>query len=136
MLEVRNLTFTRFEGLVFSYNFTVVAGDILAVQGPSGVGKTTLLDLIAGFETPQTGTISWHGSKFTELPPWERPITTVFQSDNLFSHLTCRQNVNIGINPKIPVPTADLDKAFDRLGINGLQHRLPDEISGAPEVLF
>ena len=83
MLEIRDVGFTRLGGLSFSYDITVAAGEILAVQGPSGVGKTTLLDLIAGFEQPGSGSISWNGQDFLESLPWERPVTTVFQSDNL-----------------------------------------------------
>ena len=78
MLEIRSVNFTRPGGLSFSYDITVAEGEILAVQGPSGVGKTTLLDLIAGFGYPDSGSISWNGSNFLASPPWERPVTTVF----------------------------------------------------------
>ena len=66
------------------------------MQGPSGVGKTTLLDLIAGFELPDSGSISWNGSDFCRVP-WDGPVTTVFQSDNLFEHLSCFENVGIAL---------------------------------------
>ena len=126
MLEIRDVGFTRPSGLSFSYDITVAAGEILAVQGPSGVGKTTLLDLIAGFEQPASGSISWNRQDFLESPPWERPVTTVFQSDNLFTHLTCIENVRIGLAPGQRGDHAAIDTAFARLGIDGLQARLPD----------
>ena len=133
MLEIRDVGFTRPGGLSFSYNITVAAGEILAVQGRSGVGKTTLFDLIAGFEQPGSGSISWNGQGFLESPPWERPVTNVFQSDNLFTHLTCLENVRIGLAPGQRGDHAAIDVAFTRLGIDGLQTRLPDAISGGQQ---
>ena len=133
MLEIRNVSFTRPGDLSFSYDITVAEGEILAVQGPSGVGKTTLLDLIAGFEYPDSGSISWNGSNFLASPPWERPVTTVFQSDNLITHLTCLKNVRIGLPSSKKDDPSAIDAAFARLGIDGLQNRLPDAISGGQQ---
>ena len=133
MLEIRSVSFTRPGGLSFSYDITVAEGEILAVQGPSGVGKTTLLDLIAGFEYPDSGSISWNGSNFFGSPPWKRPVTTVFQSDNLITHLTCLENVQIGLPSSQRDDSAAIDAAFARLGIDGLQTRQPDAISGGQQ---
>lgn len=132
MLEVDDLRFRRQGGQLFTYHFTLDAGRILAIQGPSGVGKTTLLDLIAGFETPDSGTVSWRGESFLSMPPWDRPVTTVFQTDNLFAHLTCQQNVALGLASG-QSGGADIAAAFENLGIGGLQSRLPDEISGGQQ---
>ena len=132
MLEISNVQFQR-PGLTFSYDLSVKAGDILAVQGPSGVGKTTLLDLIAGFEAPQSGSIAWQGQDFLAAPPWDRPVTTVFQSDNLFEHLSCAANVAIGLDATKRHDSAAIDQAFQRLGIGGLQDRLPGTISGGQQ---
>jgi len=132
MLEVDRLSFERPGGLAFHYDFTLAAGEILAVQGPSGVGKTTLLDLIAGFESLLTGRLAWDGIEFSALPPWERPVTTVFQSDNLFAHLSCRENVTIALDGATFAAT-EVDGAFARLDIDGLQARLPEEISGGQQ---
>ena len=132
MLEVNDLHFRRQGEQLFTYRFTLDAGHILAIQGPSGVGKTTLLDLIAGFETPDSGTVSWRGESFLSMLPWDRPVTTVFQTDNLFSHLTCQQNVALGLASR-QSDGADIAAAFESLGIGGLQSRLPDEISGGQQ---
>lgn len=132
MLEISNVQFQR-PGLTFSYDLSVKAGDILAVQGPSGVGKTTLLDLIAGFEAPHSGSIAWQGQDFLAAPPWDRPVTTVFQSDNLFEHLSCAANVAIGLDASKRHDSAAIDNAFQRLGIGGLQNRLPGTISGGQQ---
>ena len=132
MLEVDRLSFERPGGLAFHYDFTLAAGEILAVQGPSGVGKTTLLDLIAGFESHLTGRLAWDGIEFSTLPPWERPVTTVFQSENLFAHLSCRENVTIALDGAT-IAATEVDGAFARLDIDGLQARLPEEISGGQQ---
>jgi len=132
MLEVDKMIFERPEGLKFFYDFTLMAGDILAVQGPSGIGKTTLLDLIAGFETPTSGRLAWNSAEFSLRPPWERPVTTVFQSDNLFAHLSCKENVTVALDGNDITP-GQVDEAFARLDIDGLQHRLPGDISGGQQ---
>jgi thiamine transport system ATP-binding protein len=132
MLDVQNLAFSRSGDLHFHYEFQVQTAEILAIQGPSGVGKTTLLDLIAGFETQDGGSISWQGKAFHNEMPWDRPVTTVFQSDNLFDHLTCEHNVSIGITGT-SVSQQRLDSAFVELGIDGLQTRLPNQISGGQQ---
>ena len=135
MLRIENLHFSRKangNSLSFDYDFTLASGEILAVQGPSGVGKTTLLDLIAGFESASTGKIYWDNADVTALPPWERPVTSVFQSDNLFAHLSCRANVAIGLADD-ETAILKIDDGFKRLGLDGLQNRLPDEISGGQQ---
>jgi len=132
MLEVDKMIFERPEGLKFFYDFTLMAGDILAVQGPSGIGKTTLLDLIAGFETPTSGRLAWNSAEFSLRPPWERPVTTVFQSDNLFAHLSCKENVTVALDGNDITP-GQVDEAFARLDIDGLQRRLPGDISGGQQ---
>lgn len=133
MLEIRNVTFQRQNGPSFAFDLSVRPGEILAVQGPSGVGKTTLLDLIAGFEMPQEGSIAWQGQDFLAAPPWERPVTTVFQADNLFEHLSCAENVAIGLDEAARRDGAAIFNAFRRLGIDGLQGRLPGTISGGQQ---
>ena len=133
MLEIRNVSFTRPGGLSFSYDLSVDGGEILAVQGPSGVGKTTLLDLIAGFELPDSGSISWNGSDFLAASPWDRPVTTVFQSDNLFEHLSCFENVRIAPPAGRRDDHGAINEAFYRLGIDGLQQRPPEAISGGQQ---
>ena len=131
MLEVKNVNFRRASNIEFNYHFSVSSGEILAVQGASGAGKTTLLDLIAGFEIPLQGKISWGGNDFTALPPWQRPVTTVFQANNLFAHLSCLRNVEIALADG--VTPAEIDRAFSLLSIDGLQNRFPDQISGGQQ---
>ena len=136
MLRVNDVIFTWPGGSPLTYDMTVVPGTVLALQGPSGVGKTTLLELIAGFEAPQAGEILWQDQQLNALAPWDRPVTTVFQSDNLFSHLSCIENVLIGIDAeRTPSPDvlAAVHASFAQLGLEGLQDRLPTQISGGQQ---
>ncbi len=135
MLQVENLEFSWEPGAVLSYDLSVSNGEILAVRGSSGVGKTTLLELIAGFQQPDRGRILWKDKDLTELPPWERPVTSVFQSDNLFGHLSCFDNVVIGLGGRRADDALrqQINECFDLLGLQGLQQRLPSEISGGQQ---
>ena len=136
MLRIEGLRFSWVEDFHFTYDLSVASGEILAVQGPSGVGKTTLLELIAGFQTPTAGNLTWDDKDLVPLPPWQRPVTTVFQADNLFSHLSCLDNVLIGLGPKErPTPALHtyIDEYFTQLGLEGLQSRMPSQISGGQQ---
>ncbi|MEP6827712.1 MAG: ABC transporter ATP-binding protein [Aestuariivirga sp.] len=71
--------------------------EFFTLLGPSGCGKTTLLRMIAGFEYPSEGQILLYGEDIASLPPFKRPINTVFQSYALFPHMTVAQNVGFGL---------------------------------------
>ncbi len=136
MLRIEGLRFSWGEDFHFTYDLSVASGEILAVQGPSGVGKTTLLELIAGFQTPTAGNLTWDDKDLVPLPPWQRPVTTVFQADNLFSHLSCLDNVLIGLGrEERPTPALHkyIDEYFTQLGLEGLQSRMPSQISGGQQ---
>ena len=70
---------------------------------PSGAGKSTLLDLIAGFLAPSSGRILVDGRDVTALPPEQRPVSILFQSETLFEHLSAARNVALGL-PRTPIP--------------------------------
>lgn len=78
-------------------SFTVGDGEFFAMLGPSGSGKTTCLRLIAGFEQPDRGSILLHGRPMQGVPPYERPVNTVFQDYALFPHLNVLDNVAYGL---------------------------------------
>ena len=77
-------------------NLAIQSGEFFAMLGPSGSGKTTCLRLIAGFETPDEGTVHLNGANVTDLPPYERDVNTVFQDYALFPHLNVLENVAYG----------------------------------------
>lgn len=136
MLQIKNVQFAWPGGDRLTYDLTIEAGAIIALHGASGVGKSTLLELIAGFETPDRGEILWQDRRLNDLSPWDRPVTTVFQSDNLFAHLTCIENILIAIGADkntAPNTLLAVHASFDQLGLTGLQDRLPGHISGGQQ---
>ena len=79
-----------------SVSLTMKKGEICAITGPSGVGKSSLLLAIAGFLSPQSGDLVFEGHSFSKEAPWARPVSCLFQSDNLFTHLSVRRNIVMG----------------------------------------
>lgn len=80
-------------------DLTLPQGARCAVLGPSGAGKSTLLNAIAGFVAPEAGRMRWDGADITDLPPGQRPVTILFQDQNLFPHLTVERNLALGLSP-------------------------------------
>src|SRR4026207_1790642 len=78
-------------------SLTIRENEFFPLLGPSGCGKTTLLRLIAGFEHPTQGRIILYGEDISPLPPYRRPVNTVFQNYALFPHLTVGENVGFGL---------------------------------------
>ena len=91
----------RFEGGtigVSSVDLSVAPGEFLTLLGPSGCGKTTMLRLIAEFEAPTSGSIFIDGADVTALPPYVRPVNTVFQDYALFPHMNVEENIGFGLS--------------------------------------
>lgn len=130
----------QLDKVVFSYGETMVrfdvtfaAGSITAVMGPSGAGKSTLLNLVAGFETPREGRVLIGGADVTAGSPADRPVSMVFQENNLFAHLDVAANVGLGRSPSLRLTAADrhdIAEALARVGLAGMENRLPRELSG------
>jgi thiamine transport system ATP-binding protein len=117
----------------FEFDAVIPATEIVGIMGPSGSGKSTLLNLIAGFGEPDSGRILIGGRDVTHLPPAERPVSMIFQENNLFAHLDIAANVGLGISPALRLDEADrraVAAALTRTGLAGKERRLPDELSG------
>ncbi|MDP9137218.1 MAG: thiamine ABC transporter ATP-binding protein [Pseudomonadota bacterium] len=121
------------DGMAMHFDLEVGKGEFVAIMGPSGAGKSTLLDLVAGFLTPTTGTIRIDGQDMNGRPPRGRPLSILFQDNNLFAHLDVESNVALGISPARKLDQVQynsLKVALARVGLTGLEHRQPAELSG------
>jgi thiamine transport system ATP-binding protein len=135
MLELRGLRVTRGD-FTLTADFTIAPGRRVAIVGASGSGKSTLLMLIGGFLTPDAGRILWNGADLTDLPPGERPMSIVFQDQNLFPHLDVAANVGLGLSPSLRLTAADRTKvaeALERVGLGGFDRRKPGDLSGGQQ---
>lgn len=132
MLKLNDVTWL-YEHLPMRFTLSVRPGEQIAVLGPSGAGKSTLLNLIAGFLTPESGTLLIGDQPHTFTPPAKRPVSMLFQENNLFSHLTVRQNIGLGMHPGLKLNAAQQHKLgviANQMGIESLLERLPGELSG------
>ena len=132
MLQLDRLTLKQ-GSFLLTADWSVAPGSRIAVMGPSGAGKSTLLSAIAGFLTPTEGRILWQGQDLVDVQPGERPVTILFQDQNLFPHLTVAQNLGLGIRPDLRLSPADrlrIDKALDRVGLAAMGTRRPAQLSG------
>lgn len=123
----------RFAEKVLAFDCAIDAGAAVAVTGPSGAGKSTLFNVIAGFEKPATGSVTLLGQDMAERDPAERPVSIIFQDNNLFAHLSIADNVGLGIDPGLKLDTAARQSVFaalSRVGLGGYERRLPGSLSG------
>ncbi|MDE0308221.1 MAG: ABC transporter ATP-binding protein [Acidiferrobacterales bacterium] len=119
-----------------SVNLDIKENEFFTLLGPSGCGKTTLLRLIAGFEHPTSGSILLYDQDITFLPPYQRPVNTVFQNYALFPHMTVRQNVSFGLEMlgKAKSEIAEtVDSVLNLVRMEELANRRTSEISGGQQ---
>ena len=111
----------------------IARGEFFTMLGPSGSGKTTTLRMIAGFERPDEGAIELDGRDVAAMPPYDRPVNTVFQDYALFPHMTVAQNVEYGLKVK-RVEKAErrrrADAALEMVRLGGYGARKPAQLSG------
>ncbi len=105
----------------------------VAIIGPSGAGKSTLLSVIAGFLAPTAGRVSWEGRDLADVAPGARPLSILFQDQNLFPHLTLDQNLGLGLRPDLRLSAEErqaVAHALSRVGLTGMGERRPAQLSG------
>ncbi|BCL66526.1 thiamine import ATP-binding protein ThiQ [Haemophilus haemolyticus] len=119
--------------LPMCFNVSVNAGERVAIIGESGAGKSTLLNLIAGFEFPHQGEIWLNDKNHTRSAPYERPVSMLFQENNLFPHLTVQQNLALGLKPSLKLTALEREKIEQvacSVGLGDYLQRLPNSLSG------
>jgi len=133
-ISVRGLT-KRYGDVVAvdGIDLDIPAGEFFTMLGPSGSGKTTTLRMIAGFEMPDEGSIELAGEDVSKLPPYDRPVNTVFQDYALFPHMTVQANVEYGLMVK-KVKKGErrerATKALEMVRLAGYGDRKPSQLSG------
>ena len=119
--------------LPMCFNLSVNAGERVAIIGESGAGKSTLLNLIAGFEFPHQGEIWLNDKNHTCSAPYERPVSMLFQENNLFPHLNVQQNLALGLKPSLKLTSLEQEKIEQvacSVGLGDYLERLPNSLSG------
>ena len=115
-------------------NLDIYEGEIVTFLGPSGCGKTTTLRVIAGFVTPKSGNVFFDGKDIANMPPYKRPVNTVFQKYALFPHLNVFENVAFGLRLKKMTEEEIRPKVLEMLeivGLKGFERRSIHQLSGA-----
>ena len=134
--------FVRVEGLTKAFgafravddvSFEIARGEIFTLLGGSGCGKTTLLRMLAGFETPTAGRVLIDGQDMTDVPAYDRPVNMMFQSYALFPHMTVEHNVGYGLKHEAMTAAERRDRVREMLELvqmGELARRKPHQISG------
>jgi putrescine transport system ATP-binding protein len=131
-IEGVSKTFGTFQA-VREVNLRVAQGEIFALLGGSGCGKTTLLRMLAGFEEPTAGRIFLDGRDMAGVPPWARPVHMMFQSYALFPHMTVEANIAYGLKHEPLTKAARADRVremLDLVQLTPFAGRKPHQISG------
>jgi len=118
---------------VDSVDLEIYKGELFSLLGGSGCGKTTLLRMLAGFETPSSGSIFIDGIDMTNVPPYERPVNMMFQSYALFPHMTVEKNVAYGLQ-RDGIDKQQIKKRVDEMlamvELTQFSKRKPHQLSG------
>jgi len=133
MIDIAHLSIRLPDFSVQNISLTIESGDFFVLLGPTGAGKSLILEAIAGLVPIATGSICLHGTEITHLPPEKRDLAIVYQDGALFPHLTVEANIAFGLRYKkkeVPDPDSQVQHLMERLGISHLKNRKPATLSG------
>ena len=138
IIELQGITKVFEDGFkaVDDFNLTVKRGEFVTFLGPSGCGKTTTLRMIAGFEMPTKGDILLNGKSIIGLPPYKRPINTVFQRYALFPHMNVHDNIAFGLRQqKTPADVIErkVRRVLELVDLEGFERRKIRTLSGGQQ---
>src|SRR4051812_11118648 len=136
-LQIKNIV-KEFDGhrAVDNVSVDIAKGEVFALLGSSGCGKTTLLRMLAGFETPTSGAITLDGRDLADLPPYVRPMNMMFQSYALFPHLSVFDNIAFGLRREA-LPRGEVQARVDAMlklvQLAAFAKRNPHQLSGGQQ---
>ncbi len=134
MIEIENLDIDLEEFKLRDINLSINKGEVFVILGPSGAGKTVLLETIAGFFPPKNGSIILDGNFANDLPPEKRNIGFIYQDYVLFPHLTVKDNILFGVRYR---NIDGIEKKFEEIvkifNIENILHRKPCTLSGGEQ---
>lgn len=137
LIDIVNVTKSFDENVILDHlNLYIRENEFLTLLGPSGCGKTTLLRILGGFETPDSGDIIFDGKNINKLPPNRRQLNTVFQKYALFTHMTIAENIAFGLKIKKKSKHYIDDKikyALKLVNLEDFKDRYPDSLSGGQQ---
>ncbi|MEH6445831.1 MAG: ATP-binding cassette domain-containing protein [Oceanospirillaceae bacterium] len=126
MLDINQLSI-QLGTQTLSYHQQIKSGDIVTLQGISGVGKSSLLLCISGFIPTISGSIHWQGQAINQLPIEQRPVAMLFQENNLFEHISVLKNACLSISAD---NVSNIHKYAEQLNISDQMHKMPNQLSG------
>ena len=138
IIELKGITKVYEDGYtaVDDFNLEVKRGEFVTLLGPSGCGKTTTLRMIAGFSMPTKGEILLNGKSIQDLPPYKRPVNTVFQRYALFPHMNIYNNIAFGLKQKKTpkdVIERKVRRVLDLVDLEGFEERSVSTLSGGQQ---
>lgn len=132
MILLKQLSF-HYPTMPMQFDLHIKKGERVAVVGASGAGKSTLLNLIAGFEYADSGELWLNGELHNRTEPHLRPVSMLFQENNLFPHLTVWQNIALGLQTNLKVSAEQqlrIEQVAQQVGLQPFLTRLPTALSG------
>ena len=137
LLSIQNVQY-RYKDANDIYNYTlkVKPKEVVAILGQSGSGKSTLLDIIAGFVEPSSGSISLDQKDLMGLAVEKRPVSILFQANNLFEHLSVQKNILLGVSKVLKDSIAEIEKVqaiLKEVGLEAFEHTIASRLSGGQQ---
>ena len=137
IIKLKDIT-VSFDGeqVLSGLDLNISDGEFVTLLGPSGCGKTTTLRIIGGFVTPDSGSVFFDGKDMSKLPPYKRPVNTIFQRYALFPHLNVQDNVAFGMRvqgKKKSEIRETVDRMLKLVNLVGFNERRIDTLSGGQQ---
>lgn len=127
MIKIQNIS-VNLDAFKTNYSLNVDNGEWIGIIGQSGSGKSTLLNLIAGFIYAESGSIRINSIEINSIHPSERPVSCLFQENNLFPHLSVYENIAIGISPSLKLNAGEKKQIQDTLDYLNLSDKSNSDI--------